>query len=278
MNSKIIKIWIVCGLLLMQTRLYAQTTLPANLNIQENDQWCWAACSKTVLSLYNKNLSQCEIAEYARTQITWYNFGSVNCCTDATKGCNYWNYNWGSPGSIADIISHYGQTSVNVSSSLTFAQANTEIINRKPFIVRWGWRTGGGHFVVGYGVNPATSSIYLMNPWPGEGKSIQKHAWVVDDGSHTWTHTNKLQDGTPIVTSVQDEEFKKIKIYPNPAADFVTVSSNNQPVEVYNLNGILIDTAAPEDNTNEVVLNVSSYNSGIYILKINQVHFKLQVD
>lgn len=278
MNLKLIKICIFCMMLFTQTTLYAQTTLPASLNIQENDQWCWAACTKTVLELYNKNLSQCEIAEYARTQITWHNFGSVNCCTDATKGCNYWNYNWGSPGSMADILTHYGQIPINQGSSLTFVEASTEISNNRPFIVRWGWRTGGGHFVVGYGVNTKTNTIYLMNPWPGEGKSIQTYAWVVDDGSHTWTHTNKLKDGAPVVTSVQDQEFGKIKIYPNPASGLVTISSNNLPVQVYNINGILIDQAIPADNTNEIVLNVSHYNSGIYILKINQLHYKFQVN
>ena len=59
------------------------------------------------------------------------------------------------------------------------------------------------------------------------------------------------------------EEMNKIVIYPNPASKMVTIDANNfTKVEVYNFVGQLI-----EINSSKTV-NVSSYSSGIYFLKI----------
>src|ERR1700686_1547789 len=79
--------------------------------IQEQDQWCWDAVSCCVLKYYGKNIPQCTIAEYNRTVSTWHNFGTTDCCVNASLGCNYWNYNWGTPGSIEDILLHWGVSS-----------------------------------------------------------------------------------------------------------------------------------------------------------------------
>lgn len=67
--------------------------------------------------------------------------------------------------------------------------------------------------------------------------------------------------------SVNDFFSSKISVYPNPANEFVKISSeleiNN--VEVYNLLGKrIISTAKLVDNT----LNVSSLSSGVYLIKL----------
>jgi len=85
--------------------------------IQEQDQWCWAGSSSCVLDYYCTPTSQCTIAEYTREVATWHDFGSVNCCTDPTQGCNYWNYNWGYAGSIQDILVHFASAQNNGISS-----------------------------------------------------------------------------------------------------------------------------------------------------------------
>src|ERR1043166_5424105 len=71
--------------------------------IQEQDQWCWAGTTKCVLDYYGYPHDQCEIAEYARSVISWHSFGTTDCCVDPSLGCNYWNYNYGSAGSMQDI-------------------------------------------------------------------------------------------------------------------------------------------------------------------------------
>src|SRR5688500_7050594 len=77
--------------------------------IQQQTEWCWAATLKCVMDYYDPNLSfsQCVIAEYARTQATWHNYGSIDCCTNPSQGCNYWNYMWGYNGGIEDILDNF---------------------------------------------------------------------------------------------------------------------------------------------------------------------------
>ncbi|RPH37627.1 T9SS C-terminal target domain-containing protein [bacterium] len=159
--------------------------------IQEQDQWCWAAVSASVIRAAGTPIEQCTIAEYARTSATWHNFGSVNCCVDPSQGCNYWNYNWGTAGSILDILSHWGIDNYGYGAALALNTVQSEINAKRPFIIRWGWTGGGGHFLTGYGFD--NSTIYYMNPWPGEGAKIADYAWVVSGSNHTWTHTNILR-------------------------------------------------------------------------------------
>ena len=60
-----------------------------------------------------------------------------------------------------------------------------------------------------------------------------------------------------------------ISIYPNPAKDFVKLSAVNgqiSAIKVYNCLGMLVEEM--EINANEVEINISGYNSGIYFFNI----------
>jgi len=69
-------------------------------------------------------------------------------------------------------------------------EVQNQIDSGRPFVIRWGWYTGGGHFLVGHGIEDST--VYYMDPWPGEGYSIAYYSWVVDNGIHAWTHSLQL--------------------------------------------------------------------------------------
>lgn len=164
--------------------------------VQEQSEWCWAAVSSSILGYYKKPLSQCAIAEYARTKATWHDYGQVDCCKSPSGACNYWNYNWGYPGSIQDILQTNGIENSGVPGVLTHAQVRTEVAARRPFVIRWAWTTGGGHFIVGTGL--VDSTLYYMNPWPGEGAKIADYSWVASSSDHTWDGTNTLRT-SPVV-------------------------------------------------------------------------------
>lgn len=184
-------------MILCWTQAFGQV-IPVKQVIQSKDQWCWAGVTESILDCYQHPRPQCEIAEYARTVITWHNFGTANCCINPNAGCNYWNYSWGYPGSIEDILEHFGNVSnYGVSYPLSLAESQTELTNRRLFVIRWGWYSGGGHFVVGHGVSGNT--MYYMNPWPGEGLKMATYNWVKDDGVHQWTHTNKISVAVPLL-------------------------------------------------------------------------------
>lgn len=172
--------------------------LTVNQITQEQNQWCWAGSSKCILDYYNNPIDQCAIADYTRTVATWHNFGSVNCCTNPSGECNYWNYNWGNPGSIQDILVHFsGIQNSGRASALSVSDVQSELGGGKPFVIRWGWTTGGGHFVVGHGYKD--DMMYYMDPWYGEGLKIASYSWVVSGSSHNWTHTNVITSNLPFV-------------------------------------------------------------------------------
>ncbi len=159
--------------------------------IQEQDNWCWAAVSACVLDYYCTPTAQCEIAEYTRNVASWHDFGNTDCCVNPYLGCDYWNYNWGYPGSIQDILVHFANITNNgVTSYLSVSSIQSNLAANRVFVIRWGWTTGGGHFLVGYGYS--SNNVYYMNPWYGEGMSIGTYSWVCNGDDHTWTHTNVL--------------------------------------------------------------------------------------
>ena len=231
--------------------------------IQENDQWCWAGVSKSILDYYGFPVAQCEIAEYARQVITWTSFGTTDCCVNPNQGCNYWNYNWGNDGSIQDILLSFGGIeNSGVGSALTLTQINTQIAAGRPFIVRWGWTSGGGHFVVGHG--KSGNNIYYMNPWFGEGLHISTYNWLVNDGNHTWTHTNIIS--TNLGNDTIDEN-PKLVIFPNPTKDFLTIGNEIKAtnIAIYSMLGQLVQS---EKETIYNKINVSSLQKGVYLLQI----------
>jgi hypothetical protein len=175
--------------------------LDVPLVTQEQDQWCWAGVSKATLDFYGFNINQCTIAEYTRTTATWHDFGSTNCCADASQGCNYWNYNWGYAGSINSILQNWGVSNYGYGAALSIDEITEQIDGNRPFIIRWGWTTGGGHFLVGHGIDD-NGMVNYMNPWPGEGLTTALYAWVVSGSNHTWTHTNILTASPPCIDTI----------------------------------------------------------------------------
>ncbi len=159
---------------------------------QSQTEWCWAGTSACILEFYGKKIPQCQIAEYARTSETFsdISFGNQDCCVSPTS-CNMWNNLYGGPGSIADILIHFSNLGSNtVTTELTLAEITTLMENNRPFVMRWGWTSGGGHFLVGHGISG--ENIYYMNPWPGEGKKIGTYSWMKSTSDHTWTHSTTL--------------------------------------------------------------------------------------
>ncbi len=186
---------------LLFAALFVSTAIQAQvLNVtemeQEQTQWCWAGTSACILDYYCTTTPQCNIAEYTRTVATWHNFGTTNCCVNPSLGCNYWNYNWGYPGSIQDILIHFASIqNYGYGSYLSTSSITNEIQANRPFVIRWGWTSGGGHFLTGHGL--IGTDMYYMDPWYGEGLHIADYSWVVSGVDHTWTHTNILTTSSP---------------------------------------------------------------------------------
>ncbi len=244
---------------------------------QQYDQWCWAGSTKCVLDYYGFSTpQQCDIAEYVRTTATFHNFGNTDCCTNALQGCNYWNYNYGAAGSMQDILVHFGNLqNTGIATSLTQAEITTQIQQNKLFIIRWGWSGGGGHFIVGHGING--NNIYFMNPWFGEGLHIGTYSFMlsgVDNTStsvHTWTHTNKITSDVSAVNELAGNG--SISISPNP---IITEASlhfwhllKDATITLYNTLG---QQAQQINNVSghSITLQKGGLPGGVYLLQLTE--------
>jgi hypothetical protein len=168
----------------VESSLAAQKLLAVPLRVQVQNQWCWAGTSSAVLSYYTKKINQCYLADFA--------WRRKDCCK--TPGnCNSPNSMYGTPGSLQGIMNHWCVPSTAKASALTFAECQSELNGNRPFLIRYGWDGGGGHFIVGRGYKTdAPGYLYLMNPWPGTGYGIFTYSYVKRKvGDHTWTHTLK---------------------------------------------------------------------------------------
>jgi peptidase C39-like protein/FG-GAP repeat protein len=153
---------------------------------QEQNEWCWAGVSQPIFNYYGRSITQSTIANYG------------------TLGVNTWNYLYGQAWPDTDgkyrrginmILNNWGLTCTYDAYTMSQAQILNRINAYQPFVIRWGWTTGGGHFVVGRGYSG--NYVYIMDPWPGNGYEIQTYAWVVNDGSHSWTHSLELTSSPP---------------------------------------------------------------------------------
>ncbi len=253
-------------LLLFTSRAYTQVLNVPEV-IQEQTQWCWAAVSKCILNYYGYSVSQCQIAEYTRQNAQWYYFGPVNCCTDPTQGCNYWNYNYGTSGSIQDILQHWGVQNNGVAYALSTTEITQQLQAHRPFVIRWGWTSGGGHFIVGHGLSGST--LYYMNPWPGEGLKFSTYSWVVSNSDHTWEHTNVLTTNPSAVA--EQTPNNSIAIFPQPASDYIMLTLphavNTKTTAILHDNaGRLLKTYPLTEQSTR--LDIGTLPPGFYILNI----------
>ena len=75
-----------------------------------------------------------------------------------------------------------------------------------------------------------------------------------------------------------NEYEKDSVIYPNPANDVVRLSTDNgqqTTVRIYNVMGILVGTRLATSETDEIEINISDYNPGVYFFNIQTEEFNV---
>jgi hypothetical protein len=106
--------------------------------IQEQSNWCWAACADMVVHYYGfPVVRQCDFANWL--------FGQSGCCfAPGSSLCNR-------PCSEADvslIYFNWGIQSSLVASSVPYSVLDSETVSSRPVEVGLAWNGGGGHLVL----------------------------------------------------------------------------------------------------------------------------------
>lgn len=181
---------IMCGffliyLLFYPTRVNADPRiLSITLKPQEQINWCWASTAQAMMNYFGKNVRQCDIANDALNR--------SDCCNSPNgPECN----KGGTTEKVSEVIRDFAKIDTTIiKSPLSMDQFNTEISYRiRPFFVGWQWSAllgGGGHALLGYGIDISLNLVYYIDPDPDAGgKKVSLYGYFVGDWDHAWTET-----------------------------------------------------------------------------------------
>ncbi len=109
-----------------------------------------------------------------------------------------------------------------------------------------------------------TTETSFVKGFDEEGEHYFTVATICENGESEQSESFEFE-----VKGVSIDEIENIfSIYPNPAKDFIKLSTVNgqlTAVKIYNYLGILVEET--EAFSNEVEINVSAYNTGIYFIE-----------
>ncbi|MFB6807269.1 papain-like cysteine protease family protein [Streptomyces sp. NPDC056387] len=150
-------------------------TIKIDMQKQVRTQWCWDASGVTIAKHWGRSVSQEQFCQLA-AQGTW-----VDCNNQ--------------PATLEDMANGLARLGLSNSGrslyrNASFSESVTEIAAGRPFAVRIGWRTGGGHMNVIYGYDSATNMVAVGDPWQTtQTYTWWNHATYVNNNSFQWTHS-----------------------------------------------------------------------------------------
>ncbi|GAA1927185.1 papain-like cysteine protease family protein [Streptantibioticus ferralitis] len=153
-----------------------RVALTIDMQKQVQDEWCWDATGLTIAKYWGYT----KYNQYDFCRLAAQN-GNISCDDQ--------------PATLDDIangLSNVGlnNTGYDLDRSASFSEVGKEIDGGRPFAVRIGWNSGGGHMNVIYGYDPSSQMIAVGDPWP----STQTYTWwnyndYVNNSSFQWTHS-----------------------------------------------------------------------------------------
>ncbi|GEM_PF-5399886 len=81
-------------------------------------------------------------------------------------------------------------------------------------------------------------------------------------------HISKI--GSKTSTSAKAVDFPNLLVFPNPSSKQLNLSQSGEVIQIYNLNGQLIEQLPPHTNT----INISNYTKGQYLIKVDNTTLK----
>lgn len=147
--------------------------LPITMQVQEKDQWCWAAAGNTIADFHGQGVTQTEFCQLAHDE-------SGSDCAN----------NQGYLQEVAWALEQIGFSSPGrtLDYAIPFTDVQSQITARQPIETRIGWTSGGGHMHVIYGTGDGTVS--WGDPWPSTQRySTATYDEYTSNSEFQWTHT-----------------------------------------------------------------------------------------
>ncbi|WP_414167440.1 papain-like cysteine protease family protein [Streptoverticillium reticulum] len=150
--------------------------LDISMQKQVQSQWCWDASGLTIANYWGYNrYSQADFCRLAAQN------NRLSC-----------NNQPATLGDMANALRNMGfrSSGSDLYRNASFGETRNEIANGRPFAVRFGWNSGGGHMNVVYGYDNNSNMIAVGDPWP----TTKTYTWwnystYVNNNSFRWTHT-----------------------------------------------------------------------------------------
>lgn len=166
--------------------------LTFSMETQQASQWCWAAVAASVARFYDpaSPWTQCVLANHE--------LGRTDCCDgEFNRGpCDC-------PKKLGPSLARTGNLRSRDAGTVPAGVLAEEIQEGNPVACRVGWRGGGGHFVVIYGLTaggqPAPALVHVADPAEGMGDDPGINIMEYDVfcgsymGSGVWTHSYTVQ-------------------------------------------------------------------------------------
>jgi len=269
--------------------------------VQEQTQWCWAACSAMLYWAYGSGTqSQCTLVGVSRDKENGNIFGGCgNLSSSTASPCtspatfNSPQSIYGCDGSIESILDNYGIPSTGYGYAFSASQVATATASRKHMVARWGWNSGGGHFVV---INRyKDGNVYFNNPLSSSAYIWSYANFSTSYGSATWTHTLRMdnsaaygtiynrgqapEDNSNVLVSLTEPS---LNCYPNPASSrlntIVNLPRGQQGIlSLCDATGRQVYSAALVSGKNTLSIDVSSWARGVYFLQLNGTPLRQRV-
>lgn len=257
---------------------------------QEHSEWCWAAATRMVDWTYSSATppSQCTIVNKANDQCD----GIFNTCCNTLDGSrpsacsnyspsNHPNNMGGCNGSLSWLINNYAGANTYSSSSLSYSTVSSNLSANKMMVARWGWTSGGGHFVVIYGCYTFNGAGQVQYANPASGSKVtESYSYFLSNSSRDWTHSIRMNGAAyhtrnGIADTEQRLELNNVRVFPNPSHGYLNVERfNDQPAEafltLYNTMGEKVfEKVINADEMQTTVDLERTLESGVYFLQID---------
>ena len=149
-------------------------------------------------------------------------------------------------------------------------------------VARWGWTSGGGHFVVIYGnYTSSTGTNYIRYANPGSGSKVsESDAYFRSNSSRTWTHSIAMNGGSyqrvanpTVAASTTSALDRSLNVYPNPTDGSFQVERNETTTEakvtVTNALGeVVYETLLPTGQKALTVELKTKLSAGLYLVNL----------